>query len=196
MKPIRLGDVEIHRVVEIPRSTYPTTDMLPTSSADVIARHRAGWLGAFYDADTGDLGSRIQSYVVRTPVLSEAQRTGAKTRSGTLDYLAGAGDELALAALIAESSDRAAAQKSWESYLAGPGGKGPWAAAAKARGDAPAALGRIDGRQAPRKRENHPADVSRPVAASSLSTRDAAAAANPASAVNTTVATFRFDATA
>jgi len=67
MKPIRLGDVEIHRVIEIPRSTYPTSDMLPTSSADVIARHRAGWLGAFYDADTGDLGSRIQSYVVRTP---------------------------------------------------------------------------------------------------------------------------------
>src|SRR5436309_8572417 len=67
MKPIRLGDVEIRRVVEIPRSTYPTSDMLPTSSAEVIARHRAGWLGAFYDADTGDLGSRIQSYVVRTP---------------------------------------------------------------------------------------------------------------------------------
>jgi glyoxylase-like metal-dependent hydrolase (beta-lactamase superfamily II) len=67
MKAIRLGDVEIHRVVEIPRSTYPTSDMLPTSSAEVIARHRAGWLGAFYDADTGDLGSRIQSYVVRTP---------------------------------------------------------------------------------------------------------------------------------
>ena len=67
MKPIRLGDVEIHRVVEIPRSTYPTSDMLPTSSAEVIARHRAGWLGAFYDVSTGDLGSRIQSYVVRTP---------------------------------------------------------------------------------------------------------------------------------
>ena len=67
MKPIRLGDVEIRRVVEIPRSTYPTSDMLPTSSAEVIARHRSGWLGRFYDADTGDLGSRIQSYVVRTP---------------------------------------------------------------------------------------------------------------------------------
>ena len=59
MKPIRLGDVEIQRVVEIPRSTYPTTDMLPTSSADVIARHRAGWLGRFYDADTGDLMHRV-----------------------------------------------------------------------------------------------------------------------------------------
>ena len=67
MTPIRLGEVDIIRVVEIPRSTYPTSDMLPTSDAGVIARHRAGWLGAFYDASTGDLGSRIQSYVVRTP---------------------------------------------------------------------------------------------------------------------------------
>jgi len=67
MTPIRLGEVEIIRVVEIPRSTYPTSDMLPTSDAEVIARHRAGWLGGFYDASTGDLGSRIQSYVVRTP---------------------------------------------------------------------------------------------------------------------------------
>ena len=67
MTPIRLGEVDIIRVVEIPRSTYPTSDMLPTSDAGVIARHREGWLGGFYDASTGDLGSRIQSYVVRTP---------------------------------------------------------------------------------------------------------------------------------
>ena len=64
---VTLGDVQITRVVEIPRSTYPTANMLPTSDAGVIARHRAGWLGAFYDESTGDLGSRIQSYVVRTP---------------------------------------------------------------------------------------------------------------------------------
>ena len=67
MTTIRLGEAEIIRVVEIPRSTYPTSDMLPSSDAAAIARHRAGWLGAFYDASTGDLGSRIQSYVVRTP---------------------------------------------------------------------------------------------------------------------------------
>ena len=67
MTTLRLGDVDIIRVVEIPRSTYPTSDMLPTSDPAAIARHRAGWLGAFYDASTGDLGSRIQSYVVRTP---------------------------------------------------------------------------------------------------------------------------------
>ena len=66
MTSMRLGEVEIARVVEIPRSSFPTTDMLPTSSKDVIARH-AAWLAPFMDAATGDLGSRIQSYVVRTP---------------------------------------------------------------------------------------------------------------------------------
>jgi len=67
MKPFKLGEAEITRVIEIPRSTYPTADMLPGSDAAVIAKHRAGWLGAFYDESTGDLGSRIQSYVVKTP---------------------------------------------------------------------------------------------------------------------------------
>jgi tetratricopeptide (TPR) repeat protein len=68
--------------------------------------------------------------------LAEAQRSGAKLRAGTLDYLAAAEDRGALDALAAEGSDRAAAQKAWEGYLAGPGGKGPWAAAARARLDA------------------------------------------------------------
>ena len=87
MKPIKMGDVEIQRVVEIPRSTYPTKDMLPHSDAGVIARHRAGWLGAFYDAETGDLGSRIQSYVVRTPdetVLIDACVGNGKKRENAL----------------------------------------------------------------------------------------------------------------
>src|SRR4029079_4440012 len=67
--------------------------------------------------------------------LTEAQRTSARTRPGTLDYLAAPEDAGALAALAAEETDRAAAQKAWEAYLAGAGGKGPWAAAARARLD-------------------------------------------------------------
>ncbi|MFO0758987.1 MAG: tetratricopeptide repeat protein [Byssovorax sp.] len=67
--------------------------------------------------------------------LAEAQRAGAKLRPGGADYLASDGDDLALAALAAEGSDRATAQKQWEAFLAGPGGKGPWAAAAHARLD-------------------------------------------------------------
>jgi len=67
--------------------------------------------------------------------LTEAQRTSARTRTGTLDYLAAPEDAAALAAFTAEETDRAAAQKAWEAYLAGAGGKGPWAAAARARLD-------------------------------------------------------------
>lgn len=68
--------------------------------------------------------------------LAEAARSGARLRSGTLDYLAAPEDRAALDALALEGSDRAAAQKAWETYLAGAGGKGPWAAAARARLDA------------------------------------------------------------
>jgi tetratricopeptide (TPR) repeat protein len=69
-------------------------------------------------------------------MLTEAARGGARLRGGLLDYLVAPEDRAALDALAAESSDRAAAQKAWEGYLAGPGGKGPWAAAARARLDA------------------------------------------------------------
>jgi tetratricopeptide (TPR) repeat protein len=68
--------------------------------------------------------------------LAEARAKGARLRQGTLEYLAAPEDRAALDALAAEGSDRAAAQKAWEGYLAGPGGKGPWAAAARARLDA------------------------------------------------------------
>lgn len=68
--------------------------------------------------------------------MAEAERAGARLHSGTLEYLATTEDRAALDALADESSDRAAAQKAWESYLAGPGGTGAWAAAARARLDA------------------------------------------------------------
>lgn len=64
---IRIGDVTIQSVVEIPRSAYPTTTMLPDATPEGVARHH-GWLRPhFWDDTTGDLGSRIQTYVVRTP---------------------------------------------------------------------------------------------------------------------------------
>jgi glyoxylase-like metal-dependent hydrolase (beta-lactamase superfamily II) len=62
-----LGEVSITRVVEIDRSFYPTHDMLPESSPEAVARHH-GWLKPdFFDETTGDLGSRIQTWVVRMP---------------------------------------------------------------------------------------------------------------------------------
>src|SRR5262249_21282926 len=104
MTTITLGEVRIDRVVEIDRSSFPTTSMLPEATPDGIARH-LGWLKpAFWDARTDDLGSRIQSYVVRTPehtilmdtcVGNDKHRDGAPAwhmRKGTfLDDLAALG---------------------------------------------------------------------------------------------------------
>jgi len=68
--------------------------------------------------------------------LADAHRSGARVRQSSLDYLSSNDEKLALEALVLEGSDRAAAMKSWEAYLATPAGKGPWAAAAHARLDA------------------------------------------------------------
>ena len=67
--------------------------------------------------------------------LHEAERTGARLHPPALAFLAAPEDATALEALSREGSDRAGAQKSWEAFLAGPGGKGPWAAEARARLD-------------------------------------------------------------
>ena len=67
MNAIKLGEVTITRVVEVDRSSLPTARMLPDSSETAIARHH-GWLKPnFWDDAVGDLGARIQSYLVRTP---------------------------------------------------------------------------------------------------------------------------------
>jgi glyoxylase-like metal-dependent hydrolase (beta-lactamase superfamily II) len=67
MQAMRLGEVSIARVVEIPRSSFPTTSMLPAATAEAIAAH-FDWLKPdFWDDAVGDLGARIQTYVVRTP---------------------------------------------------------------------------------------------------------------------------------
>jgi len=68
--------------------------------------------------------------------LADAHRSGARVRSSSLDYLSSTDEKLALEALVLEGSDRTAAMKSWEAYLATPAGKGPWAVAARARLDA------------------------------------------------------------
>jgi tetratricopeptide (TPR) repeat protein len=68
-------------------------------------------------------------------VLAEAERAGVHVKGAPLDYLAVPEDRAALEALASESSDRPAAQKAWEAFLAGPGGKGPWASAARTRLD-------------------------------------------------------------
>ncbi|PYM30337.1 MAG: MBL fold metallo-hydrolase, partial [Candidatus Rokuibacteriota bacterium] len=43
MTTLTLGDVSVTRVIEIGRSSFPTTSMLPDSTAEAIARHH-DWL--------------------------------------------------------------------------------------------------------------------------------------------------------
>ncbi|PYO55822.1 MAG: MBL fold metallo-hydrolase [Candidatus Rokuibacteriota bacterium] len=67
MVTFHLGDVTISSVVEISRSSFPTASMLPDSTPEAIAAHHAWLRPAFFDEAVGDLGSRIQTFVVRTP---------------------------------------------------------------------------------------------------------------------------------
>ncbi|WP_437876483.1 hypothetical protein [Sorangium sp. So ce513] len=60
----------------------------------------------------------------------------AAARLRSVNYLAVPEDRLALEALALERTSTAAAIARWEVYLAGAGGQGPWAAAARARLDA------------------------------------------------------------
>src|SRR5258706_9123994 len=67
MHTLTLGDVSISRIVEIGRSSFQTAQMLPESDAGKIASHHRWIKPHFFDDVTGDLGSRIQTWIVRTP---------------------------------------------------------------------------------------------------------------------------------
>ncbi|HEV8615083.1 MAG TPA: MBL fold metallo-hydrolase [Methylomirabilota bacterium] len=85
MSALKLGDVTIERVVEIGRSTFPTTMMLPESTPEAIAAHHDWLKPYFFDEAVGDLGSRIQTYVIRTPRRTILVDTGVgndKSREG------------------------------------------------------------------------------------------------------------------
>lgn len=75
-------------------------------------------------------GDRVQA----DAILADAHAPASDTRATTPDYLVAAEDKYCLDALQAASPADAA--KLWESYLTTPGGKGPWATAARARLDA------------------------------------------------------------
>ncbi|MBI3636875.1 MAG: MBL fold metallo-hydrolase [Candidatus Rokubacteria bacterium] len=107
--PIVLGEVTLQSIVEIPRSTYPTVSMLPESTAEGVARHH-GWLRPhFWDEATNDLGSRIQSWVVRTPqttVLIDTCVGNDKDRSENALWHRRSGDYLADLASIGVAPER------------------------------------------------------------------------------------------
>lgn len=71
-------------------------------------------------------GDRVQA----DAVLAEAHAPASDTRTTAPDYLVASEDKLCLDALQAAPADAA---KLWEQFLAGAGGKGPWATAARSR---------------------------------------------------------------
>jgi glyoxylase-like metal-dependent hydrolase (beta-lactamase superfamily II) len=64
---IAFGEVTVAPIVEIGRSSFPTMSMLPESQAEVVAAHHSWLKPHFFDEAVGDLGSRIQTYLVKTP---------------------------------------------------------------------------------------------------------------------------------
>ena len=86
--------------------------------------------------------------------LAEAHEKGARPRVGQAAFAAPE-DHAALEALSLATTDRAAAAKAWEAFLAGPGGKGPWAKAARARLDALSKTGK-PAAKAPAKKRGKP----------------------------------------
>ncbi|HEU5322356.1 MAG TPA: MBL fold metallo-hydrolase, partial [Methylomirabilota bacterium] len=84
MTALRLGGVTVSRVVEIDRSSFRTTEMLPESTRAGVEAH-AGWLAPYWDHAVGDLASRIGTWVVRTPTRTILVDTGVgndKARTG------------------------------------------------------------------------------------------------------------------
>jgi glyoxylase-like metal-dependent hydrolase (beta-lactamase superfamily II) len=67
MTTFTLGEATITSIVEIDRSSFPTPSMLPDSTAEGVARHFSWLKPHFFDERTGDIGSRIQTFIVRTP---------------------------------------------------------------------------------------------------------------------------------
>jgi len=67
METLKLGEVTITRVVEIGRSAFATSSMLPDSTPEAIAAHHHWLKPHFFDEAVGDIGSRIQTFVVKTP---------------------------------------------------------------------------------------------------------------------------------
>src|SRR2546428_13582631 len=59
---LTLGEVSLTRVIEIGRSSFLTTSMLPESTAEGVGRHHAWLKPAFWDDATHDPGSRIRTW--------------------------------------------------------------------------------------------------------------------------------------
>jgi glyoxylase-like metal-dependent hydrolase (beta-lactamase superfamily II) len=60
-----LGDITIHRVVEVQGAFYPAVEFFPTLTPELLAANRE-WLTPTYVDDAGKLILCVQSYIIRT----------------------------------------------------------------------------------------------------------------------------------
>src|SRR5260370_3582986 len=67
MDRVGVGGVGIAGVVEVGRLSFLTAQVLPESDAGRIVQHHRWIKPHFFDDVTGDMGSRIQTWIVRTP---------------------------------------------------------------------------------------------------------------------------------
>jgi len=108
---MKLGEVVITPIVEIGRSSFPTASMLPDSRADAVAAHYAWLKPHFFDEAAGDLASRIQTYLVKTPehtIVIDTCVGNDKRREGSALWHMRAGgylDDLAAAGVTPEQVD-------------------------------------------------------------------------------------------
>ena len=108
---MKLGAVAITPIVEIGRSSFPTASMLPDSRADAVAAHYSWLKPHFFDEAVGDLGSRIQTYLVKTPehtIVIDTCVGNDKRREGSALWHMRAGgylDDLAAAGVTPEQVD-------------------------------------------------------------------------------------------
>ena len=108
---MKLGEVAITPVVEIGRSSFPTASMLPDSRADAVAAHYSWLKPHFFDEAVGDLASRIQTYLVKTPehtIVIDTCVGNDKRREGSALWHMRAGgylDDLAAAGVTPEQVD-------------------------------------------------------------------------------------------
>jgi tetratricopeptide (TPR) repeat protein len=96
-------------------------------------------------------GERVQA----DAALASASRSGVRLQPNA-DYLATPEDRAALEALAHEADAQSAAMKSWETYLAGPGGRSRYAPAARTRLEALRRGGRVSEPTAKPKKKAKP----------------------------------------
>ena len=65
-QPIRLGDITIHRVMEMQAPLFPARQFLPTLSQELLDENRGWMTPAYLEPGTDKLILAIQSYVIET----------------------------------------------------------------------------------------------------------------------------------